>query len=154
MVARRHSCGLRENLECFGGTAKGKKSLFTQTVSGKPSHSRLLSSFIPHIHFTRKSCSTCMTRPESRHSSPPPLLPPCSQHLASLAWVFMDPPPRASMLLPLLPSTYSQHSSWSCDNVKSDHATPLLKSSNDPISGSVKANPFRLPQGPTMIGLL
>lgn len=37
----------------------------------------------------------------------------------------------ASMLLSLLPSTYSQHRSWSCIH-QLDHVTPLLRSSNGP----------------------
>lgn len=47
----------------------------------------------------------------------------------------------AAMLLSLLPSIYFQHSCWSCIQCKSDHVTPLLRFSNDPISSIIKAAP-------------
>lgn len=52
------------------------------------------------------------------------------------------PPPRASMLLPLLPSTCSQHSSSSCDNVSQIMRLPCLTPPMTPSRAVSKQTPL------------
>lgn len=80
------------------------------------------------------TCTQNLTSSSHLHSYHPV---PSHQHLS----LFITDLSLGPMLLSLLPSIYFQHSNWSCIQCKSDHVTPLLRFSNDPIPCSIKATP-------------
>lgn len=109
-----------------------------QTVSGKPSHSWLLSSFIPHMLSIRKSCSTCNMYPKSHHFFLPPQLPPCSQPPASLTCHYrplFGPP----CCYPCYLQSISSTAAGAVHNVSQ---IMWLLCSDSPISCNIKATPW------------